>query len=566
MADFPMVVRRPNGPYDSSEQIVRPRLTDVQRDLLLVYLLRVKQVFLDALPKLKPEHFSALDETPHAMCWQAAVQHYQKFSALPAAAELNAGVSAIAAETLSLAPEILDTAEDIINYAYGRVLAEKLSIAAGRELLRNFLLERHVLDPLRAAVSSMGDDSPADLPALLREHTARVSSVISVSSGVAYSVDQIDDSDTRYQEVIPTGLMVLDQGMKESPDDIGGWRRTDCNLLLGVSGGGKTTLSAMIGVEGAIQLAALSPAEPDMVVHLTYETPRFEVQRLALSYRSQIQRSRLRRLPWEENLSTCKRPSSMQTYEMAIPINRSGKPLGELERLADTKKALANWCISEMRGGRDNPDKGSGWVDEMQAVIEATAAARNRKVGLVIVDWAGQAAARYCQANNWDPDRRKRYLLEGMPEELRRKIGEYFNCGIWLLHQLSGEANLKSAGAAQHQACSADARSLQVNCDYTFQVGTKDKASNCCVLWYGKTRRSAQCPESAVLHFNQVYASLDWSDELYTVEYGQICSREAVQTLVSPTKLHANGNGHSNGNGHQNGQAGTSRTAPSPSR
>ena len=487
------------------------RMAFDERETLMYYLLRHPGVFVEARQILTPAHFTEPYELIWAVCWRSCMDLYMQYNALPAKHMLEADALSRISDYPDEVPENgVEELREFIDYVYDLDLDVLLQNGAyGFDLLQKFLKERHWTDPVKRVLAGLGDSNPVDVSSLLADFQNRYAQVQAIGASVAHDLM----TDAGFQEeqlvLIPTGFPFLDVPMG------GGAADGEVYGLLGTYGSGKTMLACGIGGEAAtrsIRLATQQQVQPRHVFHFTYETSPNDIRKRVIAYLAQIKLDHLNRLPYSETLS---RQGRRHPYEEALFPN---DPRGEWERFNDTRNIWNIYHIMDMRGPRDNPKAGSGGIDEIHAELEKYRRQHDVLPDTVIIDYALVCVRRMIRARGWDPDRRLRHLMGEFGDEARRLIATHFNCRVWVVNQLSGQANRRSPGARMSHADSAEATNFAENLWYCFCLGNKNRENNTVVLDCTKTRRSEGTAQPSVLELKGDLARFVAADDRYMID------------------------------------------------
>jgi hypothetical protein len=113
-------------------------------------------------------------------------------------------------------------------------------------------------------------------------------------------------------------------------------------------------------------------------------------------------------------------------------------------------------------------------------------------------------------------DKKLRHLTGDFGDECRRLIADRFGCQVWVLNQLSGQANKKGPGARFTHADSAEATNFAENLWYCFWLGNKDRRNNTLAFGCSKTRRS-EGVEDSVLELRGEYARFVSANDRFSI-------------------------------------------------
>src|SRR5262249_19254294 len=144
---------------------------------------------------------------------------------------------------------------------------------------------------------------------------------------------------------------------------------------------------------------------------------------------------------------------------------------------------------------------------------------------------------RYCVSHGLDESKRLRHLISRFMNELSQRVAQSYNCSVWVLSQLSGEANKKAPTSVQHYADAAEGKNFAENLDYCFCLGNKDTESRCAQFMAGKTRRTEGMARPTVVQLTR-FSKLVSNERDFAVDQVQrrIVSRRDLERVVDPNR------------------------------
>lgn len=523
---------------------------------MLLHILRMPTLFQLAQARLKPENFSSVD-LPYAVVWRAA---------LSLAAATTDGLPPSKGFQRRLEGEVLrileadpDVTEDIYTQLLGgdekdtnglldwifSFADSELDETEGTALLKKYLHDQLVVQPLKDYVYNLGQKVPEDISDMLRAVELQKQQIESIGDIQAESpiTDLFEPMEV---SIFPTNVQFLDDYMG------GGQANGEAYVLLGPSGVGKTTMGVQLCCQGAKYSQQLyrKTRNPDDLRHwyfFSYEQPtKPDIYHRVWSHMGQIHIDTFRK---GEPLSTS---SSLKPYEKEKFREQLAQGLrveGEKERFAGIARELdpKNLWLFDMSGMND-PTAGKGGVEEMSRIL-AKEAQMGRNIGGIVVDYAGLVADRYISQNNLSYDH-LRHILRGFLDKVRHQISNKFNCPAWILHQLAGAANNKSPTAKQHHSDAAECKTFADNAWFAFSLGTKD-TNNMCRVSCTKSRRSSGTTKEKVIFIDGAFCTMQTMDgqfvfdartnKIISVNEQQQFSGPRPRTRTTPNPAAANG-------------------------
>lgn len=139
---------------------------------------------------------------------------------------------------------------------------------------------------------------------------------------------------------------------------------------------------------------------------------------------------------------------------------------------------------------------------------------------MILIDYVGAAADRYCQARNLDPAKQLRHLIGKMPLRVKNQLAAPLGCPVWLFHQLSTEANALKPGAAPKITQASEAHNFAENLSFCFMLGTKTN-DQLAVMTNVKQRRAAK-QDDCVVHIDGLFSRIVSTGSMYRLDNSKI--------------------------------------------
>ena len=542
----------------SKDRVVTPvvdRLTIAQRQHLLACVLSHKYLFSTARIRLKLEYFTDAHEIYLRVLWTVAQQLAESM-----------GVDFLFQEDRTKVWNVLDTEcrtyfsnhvstcpltqwdmlvgidpPGFLTQLYQNCKASEFTVEFGLKLLSDFLRERAVNDLWQRLSVSAGSGVVTNLSPMLeqlRTAEAEVSS-INVDPVASAAPEGWLPPEVRRR---PTGIVWLDKFLR------GGHAAPETYGLLGAFGSGKTTLSLQLatsvaaneqfwtGDPEARKLLGLDPDAPYQMGHVYYfhyEMPQADIRKKLWSGAAFIDYDRIERLGSKDfSLSSANNLSKEEKamYEMICKQNFSvklGDFPGEQERLELALQMMrVNLHIVDCTGNGATPAVGTGYIPEI-ATILTNEVRKGRRVALVVIDYAGACVDRFTT----DKDQGYHYLSV-FGRRCEHEIGVPFDTPVWVMHQLAGAENARTAATKQHHANASGSKRFGENMWFCFNIGTADDKTGCRYFTCSKARRS-DLGTSPVLQIAGPYNRLiDVSHQYSFDSHGKVRQNTDMHTVA----------------------------------
>lgn len=515
----------------------RTRLADRTKQRMMAILLRSKRAFETVHSVLRPEHFGVEDQIFTALL--AITRNYhEQYAKLPPRTILLEELATLCRDY----PEALieherEDAKRFLSWAF-KLQKSELDADWAITVTKRFL-DEHVANKLGAVFNDADSQVPASITRVLQDLQEQAEQFQSLDAG-QIEVPFPEGWNLSQEKLMPTNISFLDSFLG------GGCAGQEVYGLLGPFASCKTLLGVQICSEGAREQARMlaegkTGGKRGIWMHFSYEAPLDPELRVRfVSYLGKIKKDRIEHCTDWRTLSTSEnlQPYELRMYRDKLHVGAT-KCLGEQARKRNAEKLVnAHIRIMDMTGSdRQHPNRGGGYVGEIVALIGAVLRQeKNAYIAGVVVDYAGLMVERYLssQPGAKMDIQQYRHALTKLPLHLRNKVAMPHRCPVWLLHQLSGEANKLPPGVLPHHTNSAESKSFAENLSFSFSVGNKDQNDRC-LFGATKTRR-AKSRKPEVIRINGAFSRVDSNNELYVLD-------PATNRIVAKKELDSIGGG-----------------------
>jgi len=485
-------------------------VTNFTIEFTLQHIARCERVFQAARTHLKPEHFSKPGESTYRIIWSAILDHYDKHQELPNYNVLSMRVLTAVTNSPLVLPALRDeaaaTADAILRYMYTVDPENELEPNSALETLREILIDRETGDAIRAAVLNAGGKHIHDLPKLLAVQQQKIETITAIGREAEDDTTMPANWDEVARPRWPTGVTFVDRIME------GGSEACDCNVVLGPSGGGKTTLQMQLACSIA-ELQSLyeqpdSVIAPGLAVFIGYEDNKRMQQIRAGSCAAKVLKDRLKnRIMAGGKLST---EGNLQQYEQLMYAGlKSGMPRpGESERLEMARPWMNKYLV--LVDHNDPKSGGRGGIGEIRQKLTAIQQKRGLPIKAVFIDWAGELVDNWLLATNAKGVEGSQRALElaGLIRRCKSELAIPFQTTVWVSHQMAGRFTSAPPARRPHHNEAEWCTSFANNAWYAFCLGTKDEEHSVCQFVATKTRHGEAGPPT-ILRVNGAFCRLD---------------------------------------------------------
>lgn len=506
---------------------------DADLTCLFIHMLRCRQLFLEAKTLLHVGLFDRVREPHWAILWATMVDLDAQFGNWTYESITHA-INVRQRQDPSAMPDpywnaLTRADEQGIVYSTFCVRIEDLMPDYARELLRKYLHERTVVQPLSRHLRTNGDAYVQNFAQLLAEATARVARIDSVRQA------PIGSSMPMFGEALPPPVIKRPTGITYIDRHIVGQRRGDCNGILGIRGAGKTTLGLHMAIKHARQCFAnaLDGQEPQLSVFGSWEEPETKLQRRVWSNAAEISWSTLDTMTSWDELST---GQSLKAYERWRANDRD--VMGERERYeAAIQWVNRHFVFLDMSGTDRFPNAGRGGVPEIVSALNRVQEERGMKISQVVMDYAGLIVRRSMSERGVSPDA-IRHELGPFGDRIRQEVAIRFDCTAWVMHQMSSDQGKRGPTTLLTDLDAAEAHNFGENMAAVACLGSADPATKCQLLNWSKVRYADRlaCPPSVVMINGDYYRFDDVSDRYQPDSVTRSFINPAEAEMISGTR------------------------------
>jgi hypothetical protein len=489
------------------------RLGMEQRQQLLAGLLSDAAQFATARLRLKPEYFNQPDEVALRTLWLVALRLTEQHGINFLFQERAAVRTILETETKAYFRQHPDECPLVFYdslfgreppgfflWCYELCQAASFPPAYTARLLAAFLKERAVNDFWQQLARDASAGVITNVSQVLRTVAEREALVAGLDEDPVESgaPEGWLPAETKRR---PTGIKWLDSFLR------GGHAAPEVYGVIGATGSGKTTLGLQLCVSVAeleIVLAAnaemremigLDPSKPYAAGHcyyFHYEMSKDDIRKKLWSCAAMIDYDRIELMGKKGfELSSAAQLTAEEKAVLQLVAEQSKGAVkvedfpGEKERLERAVKLLRTnfWQIC-CTGDGGNPERGKGFIPEIALILE-NERRKGRKVAVVVIDYAGACVDRHTS------DKDEGYVaLKQFGRRAEHEIGVPFDTPVWIMQQLAGALNERTAATKQHHSGASGCKEFANACWFAFNIGTTDEQSGCRYFTNTKSRRA----------------------------------------------------------------------------
>jgi len=535
--------------------VQRSRLTVREYRQVLKALCNSPELFEVFREQLEVSHFGTLET--YQLVYRVLLNFYAKHDELPTPELMWVEVeSLLESMPEHFSTEELEDLEDFLNQdCDGHSIDAAMHKWASSKLRQ--LIEESVLHDMAAKATS--ELLPASLPDMLEGWEEKLTTIQSLG----FTESSTQTYPPEWDRV--AGLALRSTGLSFLDDFLaGGHCPGEVYGILAPYGTCKTTLAAMVCCNEArhaqavrLETAGAGGYRVGLSVLVSYEAPNSpELQHRFLMYMGQLQRASLAAMDSTgiQSLSgDALNPLQYERQRFAQQIS-DGMFRTERDRVSEVVSVMNEHSLVLDMTGSDESFRGAGGggLKEIASRLKAEISHRSRDsihdyyIENIVIDYVGAMVKRQL-AFAGDDSSDLRHRITEAPLMAANLLAKPFKCPVWLIHQLSGQANASfKPGARLHHTDSAESKSFAENLDFAFVIGNlneKNQGQISCT----KHRRAASKPARVIEvdgDFNTVFAR----DDLYIDPSRMtVVDRDIAQTIGYATPVtNAHQNEHEN--------------------
>ncbi len=498
---------------DAGSATYQIAIGDADLTCLFIHLMRCRQLFLEGRQLIAVNLFDRVREPHWAVLWATLLDLDTQFSGWTYESIAHA-ISVRQRQDPSAMPApywdaLMRSDDQGIVHSTFSVRVEDLMPEYGRELLRKFLQERTVIQPLTRHLRQNGDAYALNFAQLVSEAQSRIMRIDAVRQV------PIGGAAPAFGSPLPPPVIKRPTGITYIDRHIQGQRRGDCNGLLGIRGAGKTTLCMHMAIRHARQCfeAYLRGEEAELSVMFSYEEAESKLQRRIWSNAAEIAWSTLDQMTDWSALSTADNLKPYEQHRRAVAA-AGGVVHGERERYEEMTHWLnQHFVFLDMSGSEQYPNAGRGGVAEIVSTLNRLQDERQKGISQVVFDYAGLIVRRYMADRGLSPDG-IRHELGPFGDRIRQEVAIRHNCTAWVAHQMGSDQGKRSPTTLLTDLDAAEAHNFGENMAAVMCLGAADPNTKCQLLNWSKVRylNRLEVAPSVIMLNGEFYRFDDVSD------------------------------------------------------
>jgi hypothetical protein len=398
------------------------------------------------------------------------------------------------------------------------------------------LLRAHNDQTLRQLASSQLQE----LPFVLREAQARADLFASFGAVVRREEVFAEGWDRRSPQTLrTTGFSFFDRFMG------GGEANGEAYVFMAPLGTCKTVLSVMKWVASARQAYTATLADgwdgrKGLSVLVSYEASlNSELQHRALSYAAKIHKDRLQAMGHLGLEALNNDPYNPLPYEHTLFAREisDGMFVPERQRVSQELGWMNSHlvCFDFSGASTENSAFANGGISGLVQRLQATLRAWGDQyyVHSVVIDYLGLMADRYNVTLPPRAQQESHVLYQASVDAAVNTIAKPYDCPVWIMHQLSGEANARlNPTSTMHHTQAKGSKLVGENAAFCFVVGHLT-AESMGVLSCTKHRRYKPLPNTVIQVVGE-FNNMRGLDNYSIDSRGQIVDRATMNATVGP--------------------------------
>jgi hypothetical protein len=453
----------------ASPQVTRP-VNEQHLFLIFGVLVKNKSLFVRVKTLLDPSLFNRPGEEFHMAFVSMLHSYYEENRDMPVKQAALSELVSVAREAYSLIN--INTLEDNVDFIYDLTEGANENAIKSTEryalgLIKELVTDRKVIGRAKTLLSRAGSMPLANASEEFESITRDLKDVNRVTTNMVMSSVPTMRPNTRAYVEFDMSLNFINALTK------GGLQRKTASGLLGVFGGGKTTLAThMAASRIEIEWNKFTRGQPyEQVVYANCEGHPFSISYRVLSY--------LARIPQRSIKDHYEGIRSLRSVRVSDPTDYQvihGIPLTEIERLAEAEEKIDKiFKIVDFSGSSQGLGRfGQGGVGDIEVAVDSYCQEAGVGVSLFFLDYAKLFIRRWMLFNNISQDK-IRHHIGTLPDQIRDQVADKFNCATLILQQFNKEAMSKKAGTLLSHIDASEGSDFGENCHFCFTLSSPTK-------------------------------------------------------------------------------------------
>jgi replicative DNA helicase len=421
-------------------------LSEAHLRLFFAILIQNESIFSGLKSKLTVEHF---DFVGYQLVFRVVLDYYNENKNLPSFAEITAeiatyvetGDAPLDDDDISILEEFLEYAFDPLLFGSSGVNTPKLEVFA-QKVAQKILIGKLQ----KSTIATLKTSGVTDMLSIFKEAQSQIESLQSLSfSGAATLTlpNSWDKTELAYKTT--SGIGFLDTFLG------GGTQKGEAYGIMAPMGAYKTTLGVMLWSLAATRCytdaLTKNNKRKGLSVFVSYEASLApELQHRLLMYSAQVRRDRLENMGFDGLNALSNDPNHPLDYEKILFKDKIDAGIFEPERTRIQKLIpILNehaFCLDYSGAVQENAKASTEGVSAIVSGINAELKRRGPEyfVDVIIVDYVGLMVDKDATIPPKQKERTN-FTYQQAGKDLTFEVAKRFNCPLWALHQLNGEAN-----------------------------------------------------------------------------------------------------------------------------